>query len=197
MNRILILASKSKRRAQILKSCGIRFKIKASNRKEKFHRQIHPQELVITNAREKARDVAKRFKKGIILGCDTLVLFKNKPIGKPKGIKQARTLLRQFRGNKLVVYTGLCLIDMWQKKEETTFAKTDLRVKWIPERELEDYLSHLGPYDKAGGFSIEGLGAVLFDNLVGSYFNVLGLPVNTLAELFKKIGLNILDFVAK
>lgn len=192
---IIILASKSKRRAEILKSCGIRFKVLASNIREKFHFKAHPRELVAANAREKAKQASAKLKSGVVLGCDTLVLFKGKPIGKPRGKTEARRLLGQFSGNSLFVYTGLCLIDIAGKTEVSSVVKTKLRVRRISNTDLSRYLEVLGPYDKAGGFSIEGLGAVLFDDLEGSYFNVLGLPVGALADLFKNIGLDILDFV--
>jgi len=197
MIKTLILASKSKRRAEILKSCGIRFKVIASNIKEKFHHRLHPRDLVLHNATEKAKAVAERTKSGIILGCDTLVLFRSKPVGKPKNFKEARSLLSRFSGSKLFVYTGLCLIDLERGKRKASVAKTELQVKKIPSKELKRYLDILGPYDKAGGFSIEGTGSILFDDIKGSYFNVLGLPMNTLAGIFKEIGLNILDFIPK
>ncbi|MDD5610078.1 MAG: Maf family protein [Candidatus Omnitrophica bacterium] len=193
----LILASASKRRAEILRSCGIKFEAMPSRIKEKFHHRLHPKELVLHNARIKAKAIAQKSKRGIILGCDTLVLFKSRPIGKPKNKEEAAKILKNFSGNKLFVYTGMYLLDLGRKKQSSAVAKTELKVKKIVGDELNRYLSLLGPYDKAGGFSIEGVGSMLFDELKGSYFNVLGLPMNTLAELFKKLDLNILDFINK
>lgn len=197
MSRVLILASASKRRRDILKSCGIRHKIIVSRVAEKFHHRLHPKELVLHNAREKANAVALKINSGIVLGCDTLVLFKSKPIGKPRGILEARKLLKEFSGRRLFVYTGLCLIDTDSNRRACSITKTELKVKSIAIKELNRYLSLLGPHDKAGGFSIEGPGSILFDDLKGSYFNVLGLPMNALADLFRKLGLNILYFMDK
>ncbi|MCM8780099.1 MAG: Maf family protein [Candidatus Omnitrophica bacterium] len=197
MKQTLILASQSKRRAQILKSCGIRHKIIVSGVSEKFHRRLHPKELVLHNAREKAKSVAKKLNSGIVLGCDTLVLFKSQPIGKPKNVKYARKMLECFSGKKISVYTGLCLIDVSGAKQAQAVAKSQLWVSKIPPQELDRFLPFLGPYDKAGGFSIEGAGSIIFDNIRGSYFNILGLPMYALAVLFRKIGLNILDFMHK
>ena len=193
----LILASASKRRLEILKSCGIRLKVAVSGVKERFHHQLHPKALVLHNSEVKARAVARKLKSGIVLGCDTLVLFKSRPVGKPKNMQEAKKLLKRFSGNRLFVYTGMCLIDTQRKRQSSAVAKTQLWVKKISRNDFNRYLSLLGPYDKAGGFSIEGAGSILFDELKGSYFNVLGLPMNTLAELFKKIDLNILDFISK
>jgi len=195
MKNILILASQSKRRAKILKDCGIRYKVFPSRIKEKFHNKTHPRHLVLANATQKALCTAKKVKRGLVLGCDTLVLFKGRAIGKPRNKKEAEKILKSFSGSYLYVYTGLCLIDTLRKKQAKAVAKTKLRIRHIAKGQLRRYLSLLGPYDKAGGFSIEGLGALLFDDLEGSYFNVLGLPLGTLADLFRKIGLDILDFV--
>jgi len=197
MSRVLILASASKRRKEILKSCSIRHKIIVSRISEKFHHRLHPKELVLHNAREKANAVASKISSGIVLGCDTLVLFKSRPIGKPRNAKEARRLLKAFSANKLFVYTGMCLIDIERHRQASSITKTEIKVKKVADKELGRYLSLLGPHDKAGGFSIEGAGSILFDRLKGSYFNVLGLPMNALADLFIKLGLNILDFISK
>ena len=70
-----------------------------------------------------------------------------------------------------------------------------LRVKRIPSRDIDKYFKLLGPYDKAGGFSIEGVGSLVFDDITGSYFNVLGLPMGKLQELFLKLELDLLDYI--
>ena len=73
--------------------------------------------------------------------------------------------------------------------------KTSLYIKEIVPKDIAKYFRLLGPYDKAGGFSIEGVGSIIFDDIRGSYFNVLGLPMGKLQELFRDIGLDLLDFV--
>lgn len=195
MRKELILASKSKRRHQILESCSIRHRVVASNAREISHDRIHSAKLVIKNAERKARAVAGRIKKGVILGVDTVVLLEGKNIGKPKDRNHARKILKMFTGRTLAVYSGLCLIDAARDKKACGFEKTILRMKEISDKDIDRYFLRLGPYDKAGGFSIEGPGAIIFDDLKGSYFNVLGLPMAKLAELFGKLGLDILDFM--
>ena len=85
--------------------------------------------------------------------------------------------------------------DLDSFKESSGFDKTSLYIREIPEKDIDKYFRLLGPYDKAGGFSIEGVGSIVFDNVNGSYFNVLGLPMGKLQELFRKIDLDLLDFV--
>jgi len=195
MKKQFILASKSKRRTDILKSCGIRHKVFVTNTKEISHSRIHSARLVLENAKRKALKAAEHFDSGIILGVDTIVLFKGKNIGKPKNKAHAKKMLKAFSGQKIAVYSGLFLFDKTGNKCACGVERTDLTVKKIQEQDLEKYFLRLGPYDRAGGFSIEGPGAIIFDDIKGSYFNVLGLPMGKLAELFEKIGSDILDYI--
>jgi len=192
---LLILASRSKRRTQILKSCGIKHKVFVTNAKEISHNKIHSSKLVVENAKRKAHSAAKHFKSGIILGVDTVVLFKGKNIGKPKSKTHARKMLKAFSGQTIAVYSGLCLVDITKDKTVCGVDKTILKVKKISDRDITRFFLRLGPYDRAGGFSIEGPGSIIFDDLKGSYFNVLGLPMGKLAKLFEKLGRDILDFM--
>jgi len=190
-----ILASASRRRTDILKSCRIRHKIFVTGIKEASHGRFHAARLVIENAKRKARAVAGNFKSGIVLGADTVVLFKGKNIGKPKTAMHARKMLKSFSGRHIVVYTGLFLIDVASGRCVYGVEKTGLKVKKIIPADIDKYLAALGPPDKAGGFSIEGAGSLIFDDIRGSYFNVLGLPMAKLAELFKKLEYDIFDFM--
>ena len=201
-----VLASKSKRRTQILKSCGIRHKVFVTDVKEikgnvgaycPLAGAGNTPLLVIENAKRKAQAAAKHFRAGLILGADTVVLFKGKNIGKPKNERHAIKMLKAFSGQRIAVYSGLYLIDRERNKCVYGAEKTDLKVKMIQNKDIEKYFLCLWPYDRAGGFSIEGPGAIIFDDIKGSYFNVLGMPMGKLAELFNKIGLDILDFMRR
>lgn len=192
----IILASKSKRRSAILKSCGISHIVVPSGIREIHKDTKRPGALVMLNARKKAETVAQRIRKGIIVGVDTLVLFKNKLVGKPRSKSEAKNMLMTFSGNRIAVYSGIYVLDLYNSKETSGFDKTILFIKKIPLRDIDKYFKLLGPYDKAGGFSIEGVGSIVFDNVRGSYFNVLGLPMAKLQELFRNIGLDLLDSIA-
>ena len=193
----IILASKSKRRSSILKCCNIPHTVIPSSVRELHYDAKKPNILVMWNARIKAETVARTRRKGVIFGIDTLVLFNGKLIGKPRTKRDAKQTLRTFSGKHIIVYSGIHVIDLDRSKEISGFDKTSIYVKEIPEKDIDKYFKLLGPYDKAGGFSIEGIGSIVFDNLKGSYFNVLGLPMGLLQRLFKEIGLDILDFVKK
>ncbi|MBN1405314.1 MAG: septum formation protein Maf [Candidatus Omnitrophica bacterium] len=193
---MLILASKSKRRQAILSSCGIKYKIIVTNVREHLNQHMDIPYLVTLNAKTKAEHAARLCNKNdIVLGVDTLVSINNKTIGKPKDKKHALFMLKKLSGNTLKVYTGLYLLNKNTGKGYTAHDETFLRVRKIEKPDIPKFFKLLSPYDRAGGFSIEGVGSILFDNLKGSYFNVLGLPMGALADLFKKANLNILDFI--
>lgn len=191
----IILASRSKRRSRILKSCNIPHVVIPSNAREARGDIKKAGALVMLNARKKAEAVARKIRKGIIIGVDTLVLFKGKLIGKPRTKRDARKMLTAFSASRIAVYTGIHILDLDDSRESSGFDKTTLYIKDISRSDIDKYFRLLGPYDKAGGFSIEGIGSIVFDDVEGSYFNVLGLPMGKLQDLFRDIGLDLLDFV--
>ena len=187
----IILASHSKRRSMILSSCGIRHSVIVSRAKESMTGKS-PGSIVKKNACLKAEIVAGKVKSGYVIGADTVVLLGKRIIGKPRNAKHAKNMLKAFSGRMISVYTGLCIIDAKRQKKITGCEKTELKVKKMSYTEILKYFKLLGPYDKAGGFSIEGVGSFIFDDIRGSYFNVLGLPMAKLNAMFKKIGVDIL-----
>jgi septum formation protein len=152
---------------------------------------------VLHNARIKAEKIADRYKKSVIIGADTLVLLGKRIIGKPKTRKEAKSLLRAFSGKTILVYTGLCVIDSKLRKSVSAVDISSVRVRKLPCEEINKFVKIAGPHDKAGGFSIEGPGAIVFDNINGSFYNVLGLPMIKLGELFRKLGIDLLGISNK
>lgn len=190
----IILASASKRRSSILDSCGIRHRVIVSNIKESMA-DGSPRHLSVMNARLKAEKIREKVNSGYIIGADTVVKLAKRVIGKPHSARHARDMLKAMSGKTISVYTGLCVIDARTGKTAIGCECSEVRVKKIKPLDIKRYFKLLGPYDKAGGFSIEGAGSFIFDNIAGSYFNILGLPMAKLQELFKKLGLDLLDHV--
>jgi len=188
----IILASNSRRRREILASCGIAHKVIPSNAAEYMNISKLPDQVAMINARIKAEAVAKKIKSGYVIGADTVVLLGAKIIGKPKNSNRAKKMLKEMSGKTISVYTGLCVIDVKRSALITDYEKSLVTVKKLTSNDIPKYFKLLGPYDKAGGFSIEGAGSFIFDNIKGSYFNVLGLPTAKLQEMFKKLGVDIL-----
>ena len=191
----IILASASKRRAEILSSCNIPYRIVLSGAKEDLDSSNPISEIVQLNAIRKAEKVAAECENAIVIGADTLVIHGDNIIGKPADEEEAKKMLKNFSGSDLEVYTGLCVIDSSNSKKAAGFEKSELSVVHIKENDLDRYFKLLSPYDKAGGFSIEGVGSLLFDNIRGPYFNILGLPMIKLRDLFEEIGENILHYI--
>lgn len=190
----IILASCSKRRSSILSSCGIRHKVVASGVKETKKGKF-PGRVAMMNARLKAEKVAGKLKSGFVIGADTVVLLGKRIIGKPIDVKHAKSMLRLMSGKTISVYTGLCVIDARRKKMVLDHEKSEVRVKKIKPDELSRYFRLLGPYDKAGGFSIEGVGSFIFDDIKGSYFNVLGLSTAKLKDMLERLGVDVLKII--
>ncbi|MFH1395592.1 MAG: Maf family protein [Candidatus Omnitrophota bacterium] len=189
----IILASLSERRSRILSDCGIEHQVMPSGVSEDMTTSKYVSELVKLNAIKKAEKIAKDNKTAVVIGADTLVVHTGDVLGKPDGENSAREMLKRFSGEELEVYTGICLIT--GAKKSVGFEKSVLNVVSLTDNQIERYFRLLGPYDKAGGFSIEGVGSLLFDDIKGSYFNILGLPMRKLKDLFEEIGLDILDFI--
>ncbi len=193
--REIILASASKRRSRILSDCGIKHRVVPSGAEEEIDKDADVFEIVETNATCKAEIVATKEANAIIIGADTLVVHGEDIIGKPGDEAAARQMLRRFSGDEIEVCTGLCVIDTSSGRRAVGFEKSSLFVVPLTHEKVERYFRLLAPYDKAGGFSIESVGSLLFDDIRGSYFNILGLPMRRLSELFEEMGLDILDFI--
>ncbi len=186
----IILASASKRRSKILKECGIPHRVVISNVPEKMDHKRGVRFNVLHNARVKAEKIADRYRQGFVIGADTVVLSGKRLIGKPKTAKEARSLLRTFSGKTILVYTGLYVIDVKKGKSASGVDVSKVRVKRLSREKQDKFIKRSGPYDKAGGFSIEGPGTFVFDNIEGSFYNILGLPMIKLDELFEKLGVD-------
>ena len=197
MKYAIILASASKRRSKILKECGIKHKIAVSNAPEKMDHKRGARFNVLHNARIKAEKIAAGHKEGFIIGADTVVLLGRRLIGKPKTKGEAKSFLKSFSGKTLLVYTGLCVIDAKTGKLVTGVDKSRVWVRKLSKREIDRFVHVAGPHDKAGGFSIEGTGTFIFDNIKGSFYNILGLPMMKLDELFRKLGVDLLGLAIK
>jgi septum formation protein len=191
----IVLASASKRRSAILSSCGIKHKVIPSNAAETRPDKGNIRGCVVENAQIKALYALPKVKDSVVIGADTLVLAGKDIIGKPGNKRQAKALLRKFSAKKIDVFTGLFIIDVPSGRSAKGFDKSSIFVKRLDTEKIDSYFNLLMPYDKAGGFSIEGVGSIIFDKIRGSYFNILGLPMHKLDDLFGRVGLDLVDFI--
>ena len=189
--RKIILASKSKARQKLLKEIGLDFTVSVSKAKEKRRIKTTCADLVVENALMKAHDVAKKFRTGIVISADTVVLVGKKIIGKPRNIKDASRTLKVLSRKPQWVYTGIAVIDIGKEKTYTSYDKTKVYMYRLSDSEIKNYFKRVSPLDKAGSFDIQGFGSCFIDRIEGCYYNVVGLPMAKLAKILKKTGMEV------
>lgn len=190
--RKIILASRSPRRASLLKAIGLEFKVVPSNFKEKS-RPLHScASLVKHNALMKAKQVARRFHSGVVIGADTVVFCNGQLVGKPKDFHDAMRILKRLSRHPHLVYTGLAIIDLDRKQTLCDYERTKSIMRRLSEREIKGYLHRVNSLDKAGACNIEDLGGTLVKRIEGDYYNIVGLPLAKLAQMLKKVGIDVL-----
>lgn len=189
----IILASASPRKKEILKKTGLKFKVYESDYEEKMDLGLKPHELARFLSREKARDVARRHRNALVIAADTIVVLRGRLFGKPRNEEQAKEMLRALSGKAHSVITGFTIIDTAGKKEISRSVESKVFFKRLSADEIETYIRSGEPLDKAGAYGVQGLGAVIVKRIEGDFFNVVGLPLNALAESLKEFGVNVLS----
>lgn len=193
----LILASASPRRAQILEQCGLSFDVVPSGAEELHDEKESTEQLVLKNAQLKIGVIAKSHPEALVLAADTLVESGGKLWGKPENREEAMAMLECYRKHPIVVYTALAVCH--QGKEASGIERTVLHLRpsgyedyrrWVLAHKHFEYFA-----DKAGGFTIEGLGGVVFDCLEGSFYNVLGMPIHLFYDLVKQLNLSLFELL--
>jgi len=178
---VLILASQSPRREELLRAAGLAFRVIAPPDEDAPPSRARSYcALVQGLALRKARSVASRTR-GLVLGADTIVVHEGRVLGKPCDSAEAERMLRCLSGKRHRVYTGLALVlgERWRLGCE----RTDVTFRELTDADLQRYVATGEPMDKAGAYAIQGLGAGLVKRIVGCYTNVVGLPVPKLLEM--------------
>jgi septum formation protein len=183
----LILASRSPRRRQLLESAGYRFRVlpPADSAECGVCSGESPEQLVSRLACQKAEDVARRCEGGLILGCDTVVTCRGQVLGKPVDVEHARRMLTWIRGNEHHVLSGVCLCEAGVERWRVRVAVTRLVMEPISDGQLEDYLESGEWEGKAGAFGYQD-GHDWLRVIEGSESNVVGLPLELLAEMIEE-----------
>lgn len=177
----IILASQSPRRRELLSLVGVSFTVEVSETEEEL-RGDAPAEIVRNLARRKAEAVAVRHagEDVTVIGADTIVVYADEILGKPKDPADARRMLSELSGNAHQVYTGVCVISVKEGRADTFAECTDVFVAPLSDAEIDAYISTGEPFDKAGSYGIQGVFARHIEKIDGDYFNVVGLPVGRL-----------------
>ena len=192
----IILASASPRRKELLAKAEISFTVIPAAGEEKRTSE-DPGEAVQQLARDKAEWVAQSMAEceegTLVIGSDTIVVFENRILGKPKDRRDAAEMLEKLQGNTHQVYTGVSVLERKAGKwvEHTFFESTDVTFYPVSREEIQDYIATGEPMDKAGSYGIQGLFGIYVKGICGDYNNVVGLPVARLFHEMKKSGINL------
>lgn len=182
----LVLASASPRRKEILSYLDIPFTVMSSNIEEVTDKTL-PSEVVVDLAKIKAEDISKKINdtNTVLIAADTIVVYKNEILGKPKDIQEAKDTLIKLSGDSHEVLTGVCII--LGEEIHTFYVETKVKFKTVNEFELNLYLDSKDSLDKAGSYGIQGQAQLFIDTLSGSYSNVVGLPIAEVLYQLKSI----------
>jgi septum formation protein len=176
----IILASKSPRRQQLLKELGIEFSIKTIDVEEDYPVGLSMEEIPVYLAELKAKSFEGiLLKNDLVITADTIVWLNGKALGKPENKKQAVEMLKLLSNREHQVVTGVCLKS--SQKQKSFFSVSNVTFKALTLKEINYYIDHYKPYDKAGAYGIqEWIGYIGITHIEGSFFNVMGLPIQTL-----------------
>lgn len=181
----LILASASPRRQELIALISDNVLCKPSGVDEIIPDCLAASEIPLCLATQKAEEVAKNFPLDLVIGCDTGVILDGEILGKPKDKDDARRMISALSGRVHQVITGCCL---FYKGESRGFSNvTEVEFFELSENEIEEYINTPEPYDKAGGYGIQGKASLFVKGIKGDYFNVVGLPVSELNREIKSL----------
>ena len=184
---MIVLASSSPRRHQLLDMLNIEHVIDPAEIDEQARSGEAPQSLALRLARDKAKTVASRHPGKLVLSADTLVVLGSEILGKPTSPDHAAQMLGRMAGTRHDVVTAVALA-----KDSTVIDRIDVTSVWfrpLDEDTIRAYVATGEPLDKAGSYGVQGYGAMLVERIEGDFFGVMGLPVRLVGELLENVGL--------
>ncbi|MCS7385884.1 MAG: Maf family protein [archaeon GB-1867-005] len=194
LNLNIVLASASPRRREILERVlGRRVQVVVPKVVEEVNEKLSPIEKAKKLALKKAEYVANKVKSGVIVAGDTIVVVEGEVLGKPKDEIEAIKMLTKLSGKEHTVITGIAVINADTGEKLVDAVETRVYMRKMTRKEIEMYVKSREPFGKAGGYAIQGLGALLIDKIDGCFFNVVGLPISKLYEMLKQVGVNLLE----
>ncbi|TCW41077.1 Maf family protein [Laceyella sacchari] len=187
----IVLASGSPRRRELLAGLGVPFEVKTSQVDETFDPSSPPNAVAEELAHRKAKDVARQLDAALVIGADTIVVCDGEILGKPRDEQEAVQMLSRLQGRAHQVYTGIALVEVADGhvvRERVSHRMTHVWMRSLSDEKISWYVDSKEPLDKAGAYGIQGLGACLIDKIDGCYFNVVGLSLVELDQMFQDMG---------
>ena len=181
---MIILASKSPRRKEILEKLLIEFKCIVQDCDESLPEDILPRDACVLLAEKKANAVYLDNQNDIVIGADTIVVLDNEILGKPKNKADAENMLRALSGKSHYVYTGVSIIS--KDKRINFYDKTEVKFANLTDDDIEFYISTSEPYDKAGSYAVQGIGCRFIEKINGDFYTVMGLPSYKLIKALRE-----------
>ena len=180
---MLVLASASPRRSELLRNAGILFRVEPAHVREVPLPQEDPLAYAQRLAREKALVVFSRHPNEVVVGADTVVVVDNHLLEKPAEAKDAARMLRLLSGRSHQVITGVCVVAPGFERTEAKI--TEVSFSPLSDEEIAGYVATGEPMDKAGAYGIQGIASRWVRRIEGCYFNVVGLPVHRVYRLLR------------
>jgi|YNPNPStandDraft_1061719.scaffolds.fasta_scaffold05657_9 septum formation protein len=192
---MIILASKSPRRETLLRQLFEEFIVIDSNIIENVTHGEPPRALVTRLAREKALSAVSiaGHPHCLVLGADTAVVLDDHILGKPSTPEEAGRMLAMLLGREHLVITGYCVLKQPGAESVCGAVETRVKMRAATQEEIDRYVATGEPLDKAGGYAIQGLGAVFVESVQGSFSNVVGLPLEEVARAFLQLDPSLLE----
>ncbi len=185
----VILASASPRRIELLQQMGLRFEIATSGVDENFREGESPRDHVLRLAEAKAGAVSLLRPDAWVLGADTIVVIDGEILGKPSSPAEAIAMMRKLSGREHRVFTGFNMTSAERGITVSEAVESAVTFRTIGDDEAAWYAATDEPYDKAGAYAVQGLGAFFIREIRGSYTNVMGLPLCEVVDVLKKLGI--------
>lgn len=190
---MLILASQSPRRRELLSMLGVEFTVITADIDETMNPALPPEQEVARVCAAKAEAVGRTHPDSLILAADTIVVLEDRILGKPHSAEEAAQMLRALSGRAHRVMTGFCLYRNGQA--ETHVEITAVHFRDLSEAEIQAYIATGAPMDKAGAYGIQELAGIFVRAVEGDYYNVIGLPICPLATRLRQQGVAVLGTV--
>ncbi len=183
-----ILASASPRRIELLSLLGLRFEVMPSHVNEAFVKGETPRDHVLRLSEEKVQTASALDPEAWVMGADTIVIINGDVLGKPRLPDEAKEMLGKLSGQIHTVFTGFTVARKNAGILVRDAVASSVLFREIPEDEMTWYIRSPEPYDKAGGYAVQGMGAFFIKEIHGSYTNVMGLPLCEVVDVLKRIG---------
>jgi septum formation protein len=183
---VLVLASGSPRRVELLEEAGYQFEVVVPEVEEAHDESLTCEALTVENARLKGLAVAVQRRDAVIVAADTLVYLDGKPLGKPRDLEDAAAMLRMLSGRTHAVCTGVAVLASGGGVEECFPVISEVTFKPLSEETIRLYHSKIQPLDKAGAYAVQDESSMIIDRVEGSWSNVKGLPMERLQDVLRR-----------